>query len=1206
MNLRAVLLLFVLALFAGAGLAQTDPRLSVLDANWYLAKYPDLRTAFGNNVQAVQKHWLEFGIREGRQPAANFELQSYVARYPDLQRAYGKDYAAILNHWIQFGQREGRAPHPALPAQSLIRNPADGGTFLIDATGARRWIMSANVFAGCGLDWGQAINVYPGTVTAFPAGANLDTVDACRAARSGQPAAPVATPQPAAPPGPAMPQQTSQQDLIDLTSRGPAGCDSNLSNDNTINSGNPPMMLAASARVFQFMTPGQFQAAVDQFRGANDAFNRMGQQQLWNLAGAERCQAVVAALNTMGFGGQFAPQLVNWARQYNAQANVRAGQTIQVVGGVAKARRLADNGVQDCRLATDTVCEKLLLAGIAAPGVVMARSTFNGSNLSKANLAGANLAASRFFQSDLTGANLANADLTGTILTGAKLDGVNLAGARLDGATMPDGSMCGRNSIGGCKAVRTVNRCMLEPGTSCEGYNLSNADLRNLNLSGASLRLANLSGADLSGSQLVGADLSGANLRGAKLSGTVIYGAILAQTTWVNGATCGALNKGACFPARLVGGCLAESGADCSANVIRAGSLRNGDFSNLNLTKVNFEGTDLSGADFSGADITLANFWNTRLDGAKFSGTRFRDTGEACVTGSVGRACAVATARVPALPAPQALSTDISAAPAGRSGTISINTAGINPMTYESSGVQVVIGVDVVNGGRTTAINAVVAPAGGRVIRVHNLCGEAKSISVKNSLSLTAGEYLDIAGPGQKNLQIPPGGEVALPVAGKEHRVHHQGWFIYGADLKNDTDHIYLKPGSCDIVAGPPDSLGKQLATTLRPQVVSIENQCVRDETISIKNDDSGEYQKISGTGTDLTVRKGESSIVSLAGSKFWGHFAGLVVAGIPFNGSGRLLIEQGGAPCKLRFIGGPSPTEGSYRISSLRNADPRAIGSNFTRMVEIATLGTATPAEQALINDFLAYASANRIRAVQAAAEGLRNYRAFIADKVAVCLAKCSGADASKPWPVSGGNVARDLGCFRDVPNENYERAGTSYTQARLMFDGEEKACTFQPRTGAKNLAVLFDVGKGQTPPDDFLNLARIGVPLPRRSDAEEIGRIAGTAVGAVSAAAAASGTSIALMVSGSLFPYGASGAFLAPAMAGASVVFVPAIAAVAVVAIATPLLIDIVKDMNYEQGLQELERAYRSTSVSLSELRTTQGRNAMLLQLTMYAKGL
>jgi hypothetical protein len=90
MNLRAVLLLFVLALFAGAGLAQTDPRLSVLDANWYLAKYPDLRTAFGNNVQAVQKHWLEFGIREGRQPAANFELQSYVARYPDLQRAYGK------------------------------------------------------------------------------------------------------------------------------------------------------------------------------------------------------------------------------------------------------------------------------------------------------------------------------------------------------------------------------------------------------------------------------------------------------------------------------------------------------------------------------------------------------------------------------------------------------------------------------------------------------------------------------------------------------------------------------------------------------------------------------------------------------------------------------------------------------------------------------------------------------------------------------------------------------------------------------------------------------------------------------------------------------------------------------------------------------------------------------------------------------------
>ena len=46
--------------------SNTDINLSTFDANWYLAKYSDLRSAFGTNSSSALNHYLSDGIREGR------------------------------------------------------------------------------------------------------------------------------------------------------------------------------------------------------------------------------------------------------------------------------------------------------------------------------------------------------------------------------------------------------------------------------------------------------------------------------------------------------------------------------------------------------------------------------------------------------------------------------------------------------------------------------------------------------------------------------------------------------------------------------------------------------------------------------------------------------------------------------------------------------------------------------------------------------------------------------------------------------------------------------------------------------------------------------------------------------------------------------------------------------------------------------------
>lgn len=81
---------------------------SVYNFSFYMNRYSDLKSAFGNNPVAAMQHFMTNGMKEGRQASKEFNVDAYMARYPDLQAAFGSNYPAYYMHYINFGRKEGR------------------------------------------------------------------------------------------------------------------------------------------------------------------------------------------------------------------------------------------------------------------------------------------------------------------------------------------------------------------------------------------------------------------------------------------------------------------------------------------------------------------------------------------------------------------------------------------------------------------------------------------------------------------------------------------------------------------------------------------------------------------------------------------------------------------------------------------------------------------------------------------------------------------------------------------------------------------------------------------------------------------------------------------------------------------------------------------------------------------------------------------
>lgn len=80
----------------------------VYNRDYYYNRYSDLQNAFGNDGEALIRHFASYGMKEGRQACEDFNVLIYKENYPDLQNAFKDDLGAYFIHYINYGKKEGR------------------------------------------------------------------------------------------------------------------------------------------------------------------------------------------------------------------------------------------------------------------------------------------------------------------------------------------------------------------------------------------------------------------------------------------------------------------------------------------------------------------------------------------------------------------------------------------------------------------------------------------------------------------------------------------------------------------------------------------------------------------------------------------------------------------------------------------------------------------------------------------------------------------------------------------------------------------------------------------------------------------------------------------------------------------------------------------------------------------------------------------
>lgn len=91
----------------------------VFDPTYYLNNNPDVLAAFGNNDLAAFSHFVNSGMKEGRQGSADFDVNSYRNRYVDLRWAFGTNLPAYYWHYLVTGKNEGRTAIGAVTLQPV-------------------------------------------------------------------------------------------------------------------------------------------------------------------------------------------------------------------------------------------------------------------------------------------------------------------------------------------------------------------------------------------------------------------------------------------------------------------------------------------------------------------------------------------------------------------------------------------------------------------------------------------------------------------------------------------------------------------------------------------------------------------------------------------------------------------------------------------------------------------------------------------------------------------------------------------------------------------------------------------------------------------------------------------------------------------------------------------------------------------------------
>lgn len=101
------------------GLNEGRDMSELINVKKYREAYADLDAAYGNNWNAYVKHYLKYGAYEGRNSFGTFDAFAYADRYPDLKAAFGYDVEALWKHYVKYGRAEGRdATRPVVATRS--------------------------------------------------------------------------------------------------------------------------------------------------------------------------------------------------------------------------------------------------------------------------------------------------------------------------------------------------------------------------------------------------------------------------------------------------------------------------------------------------------------------------------------------------------------------------------------------------------------------------------------------------------------------------------------------------------------------------------------------------------------------------------------------------------------------------------------------------------------------------------------------------------------------------------------------------------------------------------------------------------------------------------------------------------------------------------------------------------------------------------
>lgn len=427
-------------------------------------------------------------------------------------------------------------------------------------------------------------------------------------------------------------------------------------------------------------------------------------------------------------------------------------------------------------------------------------------------------------------------------------------------------------------------------------------------------------------------------------------------------------------------------------------------------------------------------------------------------------------------------------------------------------------------------------------VRVTNMCEERKSIAIKNDDN---GQYQRLEGE-RTDMEIAPSASRQVSLQGNRFYAHFSGYpHLTGISTQfSGQSELMLRRegGQCVIRAGSMAAKAEANA-----QKLLIRNVCTAPGSVAVKSNDSGDYQRIDGDRTDLSLKPGENRVVSVFGDNFWVHWSGRTDLGILAKGSGVVSMEPGGTPCKLSFAAGAGATQGSFRITRLTSTatDPKArafhTAATTGRMIEIFTVPNATPTaeELAQIREFEAWVTQTRIAAAQRAIAEYDRWKA--------------GVEQLK------GSTGPNLGTLLDY---------------------------------------------GIKPPETFKQMALSGLPIATNDEgrqfAEAMERVSIVPVAALSATVAGGAIgSTAAGITSAIFPFAAqAGSTVAVGAAGAAGAAGVAVLAVLIAGFA---IVDVVAIESYRPDLEKVLAAYRQSTFSVAAAaRNDAGRRQLLTFLT------